>query len=345
MNTQDQILFALEELHIPYAHPDCPPDWKDWYHYVLFDPYSGTKILFNMSLSGRQGAGEVVTTLVVIAPDHSPPHNSYGFMDIAEWKTDMVSHAPVHISSSVAEITFDQLKVDIKVSDKNKQLSLCFTGTSIATPILIPEFFPFGNGFVGWGFVPGLIVNGYVTYGDKQLRIDPHWFCYHDHNYGRFNWGAGIGWIWWIASMKSEEGKTMTFVFHRGNIVRIGIPYLFIYENNILQKAFIGDTLQVTIQNDGKPKIPVILPGTLASVFNDKHVNSISSIHILGKDDRDRVRLDMFAEDTIQIILPDYRKKQYSFLSEISGRLSASYSIGGKQTKSRTGNFYAEYVY
>jgi hypothetical protein len=348
MKGNDFLYYQIEQLHVPFENPDCPRDWKDWYHYILFDPISSTRLLFNFSLSGNPQTGEIVTTLFVNSLAATGSKEGIGFMDISEWKRAAIRRVPLVVKSPVAEISFVNEETFVEVQSEDKNISLRLTAKPVATPFLIPEFFPFGNGFIGWGFIPGMTVRGSLTLGGTKLEIGSDWYCYHDHNYGRFNWGDDIGWIWWTASLRSEDGKLMSFVFHKGNSrsnKKSGIPYLFIYEDNILKKAFMGNTIRLTMEREPTARIPVIFPGPLASVFIDNHICCVKTISIRGRDDRDDVQIRLQVEEVLQIILPDYQKKQYSYLMEMNGKCSGSYSIKSKKVKGLNGNFYAEYVY
>ena len=65
----------------------------------------------------------------------------------------------------------------------------------MSTPFVVNNQ-PLASGArLSWLFVPRLEAHGHVRIGDTRvgLRGAP---AYHDHNWGRFRWGADFGWEW-----------------------------------------------------------------------------------------------------------------------------------------------------
>jgi hypothetical protein len=352
MTPSNNIIPLLEALRIPINSPSSSLDWKDWYHYILFDMTSCISILCNISLSGRPGYGHITCTGIVTIPQKPVFRDlcagPYGFCVDYDWQDTMVVQHPVAILSTETTLLIDNKCCSVMLKNDRSSIEISFTGTANATPILVPETLPFGSGFIGWGFIPGMTVTGHVRLGSQKINIDPvNWFCYHDHNYGRFRWGEDIGWIWFIATFYEKNGQKLSFVLHRGNnrdLSCTGVPYLFIYINNEMRKIFTGASLNLEWTWENTAVRPIRLPGTMATLFSNRTVTMPSSLLVSGSDDADNVLLQLSVTDTIELILPDTQSRQYTFIEEINGKSEVKLTIDS-HTHTAEGLFYAEYVY
>lgn len=352
MKQFDGILYHLEELKIPINSPLSPEDWKDWYHFVLFDPEKSIKILFNISFSGRPEQGEITTTFQLSMPKEGTSTNylNYGFLKVDPWLEKPDSRLPLNLNlPDLLKFSVDRDRYDIALNHQETKFYFKFKGHPIATPLLVPELFPYGSGFIGWGFIPGVSVSGSLLLNNKHISITKKWFCYHDHNFGRFRWGdKDVGWVWWIVTMWSKTNDLFAFVFHRGNnkdLTEKGKPFLFIYKNNTLKKTFIGKSVNIDITWTQKPEKIPILPGTMASVFSHRKVLTPNHIKVNASDDIDNLHIDMMVTTKTEIVLPDYQEKQYTFLKELNGKASTELTLNSKKYNLQKGLFYAEFVH
>ncbi len=352
MKPYDTILYHLEELKIPTELPLSPEDWKDWYHYILFDPESNTRILFNISFSGRPGQGEITTTFLLTTPTEDVPKRlaNYGFLKVYRWLERPKSKGPLQFSlPNFLDVFISKGHFKISVKRETPKFSLELEGEPVATPLLVPELFPYGKGFIGWGFIPGISAKGHVIKGNSTISVTDKWYGYHDHNFGRFRWGdEEVGWVWWTVTMWSATEDVYSFVFHRGNnknLSKIAKPFLFIYKNNVLRKNFVGNSIDIEFIWTQTPERIPILPGALASVFSHRKVLTPKYIKVRACDDIDSVGVDMVIDTKLEIILPDYEDKQYTFLKELSGKATAELTLNTRKQNLKKGMFYAEFVH
>jgi hypothetical protein len=355
MTKLDHITYLLDELKIPVNDPYCPEDWKDWYHYIFFDPVTQTRLLFNISLSGRPGNGTITVTVFLTVPSgflHSAissfdAFETFGFCDTILW-SDQVERVPLMINTDHTFFSIDKNKVSIRCNHPASAIRFSVDGFPAATPVYVPELFPFGKGFIGWGLIPGMDMNGKVFLHDKPITISTKWYCYHDHNYGRFNWGEDLGWTWFVISVFDSKGIKTSYVLHQGNnrdLTKTGIPFLFVYEKDMLKKIFMGESVELNWQWNNEPEKPPILPGVMASLFADRHVAVPSGFTVKATDDKDYLYIKMKRESVTEMILPDYDKKQYTFMKEMNGVVEAVQFIQAKKKLFAKGFCYAEFVH
>ena len=347
MRPGDHLHYLLGDVRIPLHEPEAPTDWKEWYHFVLFDPQGGVRILANCSLSGVPGNGQVTFSTLATVAEADHRYETYGFVRDAEWEIGSVGRAPFRAESGGFACVVDGPNSWFNGRDSRSGVALALRGRALVDPLVIPEYLPFGSGFVGWGLVPGVRPDGELRIGDQSFSIGSDWFCYHDHNYGRFRWGDDVGWIWFVISARLPGGEDLVLVMHRGNsrqASRIGTPYLFVYAGGALRKSFVGATLDIVWTWTDVPVRPPRMPGSMASLFAAHPTRVPTGLKIDAADEKDRLALRMSVDSLMEYILPDNVHRQYSFIEEMNGRAAIACRIGTLEGETE-GPFYAEFVH
>lgn len=347
MRSGDHVYYLLEDLRTPIGEPDAPNDWKEWYHFVLLNPGRRLRVLANCSLSGVPGNGQLVFSTLATMPDSNDRYETYGFVREIDWEPGVVGRAPFRAEGLHFACEVDGPDSCFNAADDRSGVSISLRGRATAQPLLIPEVLPFGSGFIGWGLVPGVKPEGEIRIGDRIFSIDTDWFCYHDHNYGRFRWGEDLGWIWFVISARMPDGEDVVFVMHRGNSRehwKTGAPYLFVYVGGRIRKSFVGTAIDIRWTWTDRPVRPPRMPGSMASLFAGHVARMPTGLTIIAADERDEIELKMSVDSLMELILPDNEHRKYSFIEEMNGRAAASCSIGDLQLETE-GLFYAEFVY
>lgn len=347
MNTAEQLLMLASDVRTPLTDPHAPTDWKDWYHFAMIDPRDGTRLLANVSLSGVPERGQVIVSVLAISPRFCGGRGSVGFVDDYEWRPGMVRRGPTRITGPNFSWTLEGRRCQVEVCDKDGQFGLAFEGAADTMPIVIPEFAPYGSGFIGWAITPQLSVTGRFVAGDEVVALDDGCYCYHDHNYGRFRWGEDIGWIWFTVHARDTAGNALSFVLHRGNNrdqTDCGAPYLFVFVNATLRKVFSGAAIFLEWDWSSDPALPPRLPGALATLFTERTVRLPRGLRVAAADEADSVRLEFVNDDLIELVLADNERRQYTFIDEMTGAAHMAASLEGNRYEGN-GYYYAEFVY
>ena len=355
MTINDQQIFLMEEFKIPFLDPFCPGDWKDWYHYILYNPVTKARLLYNLCFNGKPGSGYVADTLFLTLPKGFVQHHvsdaalmeTYGFARNIKWEeNDLMTDPLKYYKDEIAFSVYDKLTC-INVSNISSGIAINISGKPVATPVYLPELAPYGNGFMGWGVIPGFQMEGDILIGNKKIIVDKNWYCYHDRNFGRFNWG-NIGWTWFVLNAIDGKGKEWTYILHRSNnkdYSKKGAPLLFVYRENKLKKIFLGATIDIQLRWEKTDNIPPILPGAMASVFSDRSIFMPKQIIVIARDEKDNVFIKMDINTQSELIVSDNETKQYTFLKELSGQASSKHLFNNIKTICREGFFYAELVH
>lgn len=354
MITNNQIIYLLEEFKIPYQNEFCPEDWKDWYHYILYNSETQIRFLYNLCFNGKPGTGYITETVLITLPKFFMYSNvsdcllreTYGYARNIPWKESELKIQPLQFSSEGIFFNISNNNLFIRTSNLQSGISVALKGKPIATPVFVPELSPYGNGFIGWGVIPGYEMTGKIIIGKKVIPVDSEWYGYHDRNFGRFYWG-NIGWIWFVLNAK-ERNNNWTYVLHRSNdntYSKIGSPLLFIFCNNRLRKIFLGNTVNIEIKWQQSNHVPPVLPGNMASIFSDRSLLLPQQLLVKASDEKDYVFLKMNVQTSTELIVPDSEKKQYTFLKELSGSAETIQYLKSKKSNCKKGFFYAEHVH
>lgn len=355
MNINDQQIFLMEEFKIPFFDPFCPEDWKDWYHYILYDPATKTRLLFNLCFNGRPKTGYITDTLFLTLPKGFANSNisdpagleTFGFARNFEWHPGDLSVNPLKYDTTEISFSIYDKVTTLNVANKSAGIAFNIIGTPVATPVYIPELAPYGNGFIGWGVLPGMKMKGDIQIGNKKMLVDESWYCYHDRNFGRFFWG-NIGWTWFVLNATDRNQGKWTYVLHQSNnndYSHTGSPILFVYFQHKLKKVFLGPNVHIDIRIEKTDAIPPILPGAMASVFSDRSIFMPKTILVSAADGNDNIVLKMDVNTSSELIVPDSLNKQYTFLKELSGSANTTQVFNKKKTACTDGFFYAEIVH
>ncbi len=352
MILESRLHSLMEEFKIPFHNPFCPEDWKDWYHYVLYDPKSRVRILYNICFNGKPGPGYVTDTLFVTVPKgfiDQPvidlnEEETFGFARNRQWEPGDLTTHPLHYKKHQIDFRIISNVLSLRVENKETNTAFHFHGAPISTPVYVPEPAPYGRGFIGWGVMAGYQMSGHIQLNNRTIYITDDWYCYHDRNFGRFNWG-NIGWTWFVISTTDHENVKWAYVLHQSNnsdYTKEGAPILFTYRNDKLAKVFIGDTVRIQVSWSDDHSIPPILPGSMASLFSDRNIRNPKQLSVYAQDELHTIAMTMDVTTHTELIVPDSEQKAYTFIKELSGEVKVSQNIGEKQTESKEGFFYAE---
>lgn len=348
MTTEAALLEHVQALRVPVGRPGTPDDWKDWYHFVLLDLERGTRVIVNVALIGGETQGEIQTTLIAHLPaDGAAAPRAFGSATTREWRSGMVRAEPLEIAAPGVTLTYSRHRFDLALDAGTEGIRLVLEAHPKATPLLVTDGAPFGSGFIGWGLVPGLAVAGELRICEELYAINERWFCYQDHNFGRFRWGEDFGWEWLTAHACSSTGASVTLVVdwrtNRSHSVGT-LPYVFVYVDGVLAKVFVGPALRIQWRWSRGARLPLRLPGAMASVHAGETTGEPQRIEIAARDERDRLEASVVVDGFVEIIAPDNRSTRCTRIGEASGSIAVAFTHRDRALEAR-GWAYGEYTH
>jgi len=334
----------VEALRVPALPAAAPHDAKDWYHVVLLNPASGWRAIANVNLAGSGEDAVLEWTLVVHVPGE--PARLHGASRSQPWRPGMVQARPLAILGQDASYRFDGWQLSLHIAPSDIDLRLNLVARPVATPLLVTEGAPFGSGYIGWGILPMMQAEGEIAACGDSAPIDGSWFCYHDHNFGRFRWGEDFGWEWLVAHVAGEGDEALTVIVdwrtdraHGAG----GLPYVFILMGRQLRKVFLGPAIRLRWQWHDEAALPARLPGAMATLFADRPVRRPRTIVLEAADERDRIQLTVAVDAYFEIIAPDARSSAATRIGESSGPASVDLRLADR-CYTGSGLAYAEYT-
>ncbi|MFT3953410.1 MAG: hypothetical protein QM722_03095 [Piscinibacter sp.] len=341
---QADLIERIEALRFPLPPQPASDDWKDWYHFVLLHAATGWRAIVNVNLAGGGASAELQYTLVIHVP--GAPPRLHGVSRSLPWRVGMVLPRPLSIRSDEVELVFDQQVFGLRVQPRGLDLGIALHARPDATPLLVTEGSAFGSGFIGWGVVPRLLVGGEVWACGQKAALTHDWFCYQDHNFGRFRWGEDFGWEWMVAHVEAPEQPAITVVVdlrsdrtHR----RGGLPYLFVLVGRELRKVFLGPSMTMRWAWSDGARLPPRLPGAMATLLGSQTEREPVAVQIEAADERDRLSLRLEVDAHLQIVAADNRGGGHSRIGEVSGAVTIALRLGESSVEAR-GLAYAEFT-
>jgi hypothetical protein len=334
----------VEALRVPALPSAAALDSKDWYHVVLLHAASGWRAIANVNLDGSGGDAVLEWTLVVHAPGE--PSRLYGTSRSQTWRPGMVQARPLAILGNDVSYGFDGQQIALRIAPRDLDLRLDLVARPTATPLLVSDGAPFGSGYFGWGILPVLQAEGEISACGRSDPIDSSWFCYHDHNFGRFRWGEDFGWEWLVAHAVGEGGEPMTFIADwRTDRAHTpgGLLHVYVVLGGKVRKIFLGPAVRLRWHWHDEATLPARLPGTMATLLADRPVRRPRAIVLDAADERDRLQLTVDVDAYFEVIAPDSRSSAATRIGETSGPATVELRLANGCYAGR-GLAYAEYT-
>lgn len=202
------LLARNDFLRTPVLATVRPGGFKEWHHFVVHGREA--RLLINFSLNNEAfGTGDARFAPRVIVIVHDD-----GWTGAIE----RFDERALSISADLGELTIggnrmtivpDGYYVRIDLPDRDIQGEFHFTSSS--QPFVVRNQ-PLGEGRINWLFVPRLRAGGWLRIGGREHLLKDD-LAYHDHNWGRFQWGEDFSWIWGtLLPTDSDNPWSMVFM-------------------------------------------------------------------------------------------------------------------------------------
>jgi hypothetical protein len=316
---------SIDYLHPPTIYDDQINAYKEWQHFNVFDKKTNLFLLLNFAVIGNPydiKHGIIARIAVVKNPDNKI------FCAIEPENIDSLkfSYLSPEIKFKGISTTFKKntYEVFLKMDTIPVVTDLQF---QISSQPLTSYTKPFGSGFLGWTVFPRMIVNGWVTIEGKEYQIK-NCYGYHDHDWGRYQWGERIGWEWGIFAEDNESGFTLLFD-RRTDGIR-GIIFeeiLTIYQDKKLLTTFSKNNLAVKFFGNFEGK-KITVPGLLRLIHQEASSHIPEKIIITAiKSKREKIVISFKPESVVQIIVPNHGGDGESQLNQMLGDIKIKSSM------------------
>jgi hypothetical protein len=329
---------SIDRLRLPDPFDPSRSRYKDWLHLNIFDLQTGAVGLINASLHGPpdDSRSRVLGTAVV----HVPDVGWLGNVEIRGYDEAQIETTGIGLQRSGFFVHADSGTILTSVRDPRNGVSASISAKPVAPAIDLEEHLPLGAGWISWYVVPRLAVAGYWVLNGHRFDLSSA-VAYHDHNWGRWNWGDDFGWEWGCFLSKQNASFVMARTTDRAH-KRFTTPSLIV-QVGAERRTFSGGSIRITCTGalDGVARR---LPGAMAALHQGRAYPKLPrylSIH--AYDGIDSVDLQFEGEYAMQLIAGDPITRGYSFVHEIGGTFTYKASLGGSELAG-TGLGIFEYV-
>jgi hypothetical protein len=324
--------------HIPEAGAGSLCDYKEWWHFNLFDEASGLEAVVNFSVAGnlyRAGSG----TANLIALAHLPDLGWVGAVEPFDGLATRLSQDRTDVSIGQSSLRSEEKGYRLRLCTRDGRLAADLHFEICAEPLTVWKDTPLGEGHINWMLFASMAVRGSFRCGDRTIELAGA-RGYHDHNWGAWRWG-GFGWTWGFCCAGSrggagtEDEDSLVYNASLGpGRHRILEQSLLLWRGDRLVKIFLRDDVASTTKPGFAGPVPRI-PGAMKLIDPSRVTSVPRRIELSARDGPDWIQGWFEPDIAIQIAVPRETDFGLVELNEALGRLVAEGEVGGKPVRIR----------
>ena len=270
---------------------------KEWLHFCVDGP--DHHVLAN--LSWHQEPGGVVGRTILLVRG---PSGWVGHLEQGPASTPRAGLLRARLGASTVRWVGDRWELDLRAG------GLRVHGRVRAElPATPPATSHVGGGSMSWTCMPRGRADVHLELPGERVAL--RGLAYHDHNWGRFRWGADLGWTWGYALGDEVTAVFLQMSDRAGHRVRR--QRLLVWHAGALR--VLGDAdLEVEARGALLPPRVLHLPPAAGLLAAGRATGVPESLHVRGPD----LELVFRARDQARVVLPDEdRALGASFLNEV----------------------------
>lgn len=166
-----------------------PAGTTEWVHFIVLAP--GVSVLVNLSLEAPRPGEGVAPRLLLLA-----------YTDRWHGEVDVYHPRDVDLRSARVDAAFGPNTIrllpdgyHVRAALRGGTVKLNLVLRPLSPPLLALRLPLGGQGDLSWLAAPRMIACGTVEVAGRRFEMEAA-PAYHDHNWGRFDWGADLGWEW-----------------------------------------------------------------------------------------------------------------------------------------------------
>lgn len=336
-------LRALDGLYLPSSADPSRAHYKEWQHFCLLDEQNGLHAIFNLNLVGslnrkvRVGAGRVVSA---VWQHH---HGWQGDVEPVSPQDIKLENRQIDLRLGSTSLRFDGTRYVLNLSASHGAIRGDLNFTPVTAPLMSRNNTPLGSGYLNWLVVPALQVDGQLQIRDRCYEIRDG-KGYHDHNWGRWDWGDDLAWEWGFAVPSGATAeRLLTFVFHRAtDRKRLVVKELTlaVWERDALARVFTRRDIAVRSEGFLERRRLLKLP-RIMSLIEPQRTHEIPAVlGITARTGADYLGAWFRSDQAIQIVVPNDTNLENTIINEVFGGFTARGQIRGAPTEFSGAGFF-----
>ena len=181
---------------------------------------------------------------------------------------------------------------------------------------------------LNWLVVPRLRAQGTVRIGNETRELGGA-LAYHDHNWGRFAWGADFAWEWGYGA-PDDAACPWSFMFVRLSdraMTSTKTQVLTVWRGPHLVRSFRGRQLRIVADDALSPREVLQVPPVMGLLSPGAATDVPARLVLEAEADGDWFRVELRSRSVAQIIVPNDGGPGVTRINEVAADLSASGGI------------------
>lgn len=302
---------------------------KEWHHFVVQG--GGGRIVVNFSISRQeQPHGRSLGRIVVLAR-----HDRWSGV------VEEVSIEDIELTRPGTSGRFGESRVVYE--DGGYLLELDLPTRAISGRLrFVPDSSPFiesnqplGRGRMSWLFVPRLRADGWLTVDGVRFGMRDA-AAYHDHNWGRFQWGDDFGWQWGsLLPNRSDSSWSLVFMRMTDRAGTAALSQcLYLWKGGRPVTAFRDTSMAFTSRGFLRRAPEITVPGIMRLLAPGSASDIPESIEIEADNEAGSVRCRVACEDFVRVALPaEQGSRGVVALHEVAANVEVEGRIGDDDIK------------
>ncbi|MCZ7381838.1 MAG: hypothetical protein O8C64_09790 [Candidatus Methanoperedens sp.] len=339
----------LDAFKIPSIFDDRLALYKEWHDFVFYDRKARIFGLLNFGIHGnpfdaKRGYGSVLSFFVdpqgrILTESRIIP---LGKLQISAYNPDFLGEDVAvnylkdntfKIKGKIDKISFDLSLPVILPPVSSKEIVFDVLGGNETISIgMIRAAGEMRKFWDNWVECPGLLASGEVTLDGTVFPINTR-TGYHDHEGGRFDWGAPWGWDTGVIlcdPSNAKEPASARFLFYRyGPSDELSYGGFIVEKKNGKKKYFGSDKIEITRSGRFSGEQSII-PGITRLIYPDYNPCIPEKIEFLAVDGSDNLNIIFKPRAVCSVIASSVNGTSDTELNEMFCTASLSGSVGGK---------------
>lgn len=325
-----------DALSHPPAELALRQQYSEWHHFTLNDDAHGLYGIFNLAMSGNVRDPSHARAGVSLAV-YERGRGWHGTMALHPFEATRATPGRLDLSIGGNAVGYEDGRYVVRGALKDGSVVLDATWTPRTTSLRVDRL----GGIVNTFILPSLAVDGTVRIRGREYPLQGA-TGYHDHNWGLWDWGGGLGWNWGYviqvpATRRSRQAPPLSLVFGRVSSRSPGAAAsdaaLGVWAGRRCTQIFVGDAVRIgssgTLDGARVPRIP----GVMALLCPGQPTDIPARMSIHAGEGPDTVDVELETEAAMQFLIPRPGDLGHTTITELVGRYSVRAVLDGRVTE------------
>lgn len=294
---------------------------KEWFHFCVQQPGLDALVNFNVSDevdTSRSPAGERAHVVALVHDGN----RWLGGVD-RHWESDFdIAGGEVHARMGRNRMSLSGGAFRVTANLRQQPLEIDLALEPEAFPLLSNNIRLSADQGLNWVVVPRLRASGVVRASGVEHRVRDA-LSYHDHNWGRFAWGADFAWEWGYGA-PADAACPWSLIFVRlsnRTMTSTRTQALTLWRGRDMVRSFRGRELRASTGGVFSSTPIYKVPSVMALLAPGSATEVPARLTLTADADGDTLTVELIARSVAQIIVPNDRTAGVTTINEVAASL------------------------